>query len=496
MTAPESRPSKRRRLLGRAAALPLRRRLVAGFVVAMSVVLAAAGSFVYWRVSHALDLRLNHEAREGIAALQPLINPDGTLRADPSTGATSAGRLFQVINSNGTVLAAGADLGTGALLPIATLRSAAKHAVPVDVGALLPRSTHPLRVYVVKPTPAPSGVRFLLVAVRRDQRDEALRELLAQLSVAGLVCLIVTGLVGERLARAALTPVERYRTQAARIADGATGVRLDVPTGRDDEVTRLGQTLNTMLEALEENVVREKLFTAEASHELRTPLTVLSTRVQLALSRPRSHAELLETLHALGQEITELSQLADGLLALTTTTEQMTSPNGAALQMNAVGPVLRGIVADYADVSLHSSGVPSLPGGDQLRLTGPQLRQIVRNLLTNAQTHGAPPLTLAVTVVGHSKRVLRLTVTDHGPGMPPGFVPRAVERFARAEDAQNRPGAGLGLALVHDVVAQAGGELRMCVNGSHHRFHATDLRVLCEHPDRGTVATVLLPFNR
>jgi methyl-accepting chemotaxis protein len=75
---------------------------------------------------------------------------------------------------------------------------------------------------------------------------------LVQLLVAGIGALVVTALVGERLARRALQPIERYRAQAADIIAGAAGVRLDVPPGRDDEVSRLGHTLNATLDALEE----------------------------------------------------------------------------------------------------------------------------------------------------------------------------------------------------------------------------------------------------
>ena len=98
----------------------------------------------------------------------------------------------------------------------------------------------------------------------------------------------MTAVVGDLLARLALRPVERYRAQADDIIAGATGVRLEVPPERDDEVTRLGHTLNTMLAALEGAVDRERRFVNDASHELRTPLTLLTSRLQLARRRHRT----------------------------------------------------------------------------------------------------------------------------------------------------------------------------------------------------------------
>lgn len=92
--------------------------------------------------------------------------------------------------------------------------------------------------------------------------------------MAGLGAPLVTAVVGDRLARLALRPVERYRVQAADIIAGKTGVRLDVLPGRDDEVTRLGHQLSDTLDALEGALDTERRFVNDASHELRTPLTL------------------------------------------------------------------------------------------------------------------------------------------------------------------------------------------------------------------------------
>ena len=101
----------------------------------------------------------------------------------------------------------------------------------------------------------------------------------------------LASLVGDQLARLALRPVERYRRRAAEIAAGSSHLRLEVPDERDDEVTRLGHTLNEMLAALDESLERERQFVGDASHELRTPLTLLQSRIQLARRRERSVAE-------------------------------------------------------------------------------------------------------------------------------------------------------------------------------------------------------------
>jgi two-component system, OmpR family, sensor kinase len=256
--------------------LSLRVRLVAGFAAAMLVVLIGAGAFVYWRVQFALDRELNNELIDSCTRLAAEVTPTGGLR---NSSALLSGERYQVVDASGHVLSAsGSPPGRAeALLDPATIREALSQPVVRDKGALLPGTTAALRVYATRlehgDRTGPAAV--LIVAAERNQRDEALRELLAQLLVAGLATLLVTAVVGDRLARASLRPVERYRRQAAEITGGATGVQLDVPSGRDDEITRLGHTLNSMLQALEEALQHERRFVNDASHELRTPLTLI-----------------------------------------------------------------------------------------------------------------------------------------------------------------------------------------------------------------------------
>ena len=115
------------------------------------------------------------------------------------------------------MLSAGDEVPATPLLSPERARAASREEVIANIGALLPASRHPLRVLAL-PVSSGGAARVLVIGERRDERDEALRELLGQLLLAGLGTLVVTSLVGERLAKAALAPVERYRSQAARIA--------------------------------------------------------------------------------------------------------------------------------------------------------------------------------------------------------------------------------------------------------------------------------------
>jgi signal transduction histidine kinase len=469
-------------LRSRLARLPLRIRLVAGFSAAMFVVLLAAGTFVYWRVDYALDRGLDTELSRATEAIAPLVDDGGEV-SDPAA-AKATGVAWQVLDSPGTVLDHGGQATTTPMISADQLARVGSGPATYNVGELLPVSRDPYRLRV---TPLSSGADgYLLVGVRRDHRDEALRELLLQLVLAGLGALVVTAFVGERLARAALRPVERYRRSAAAIAEGAAELRLDVPSERDDEVTRLGHTLNDMLATLERALDRERQFVNEASHELRTPITLLTSRIQLAGRRSRTQAEHEKILAELQVDLDRLARLAEQLLELGVAGA---GTHRATTDVAAVAARLveqRRLVAGAGEIT---AGLP----GPAVRVDVPELEieRVLTNLLDNAAVHGAPPF--RVTVDRPAPGWARLCVCDAGPGMPPDLLENATRRFARSDEARVRPGAGLGLALVETLVNKADGELRLC-HGGHHVAHGHRAPVECDH-GAGMTVTVLVPTS-
>ncbi|WP_028637023.1 ATP-binding protein [Nocardioides sp. URHA0032] len=416
---------------------PIRVRLVAGFSVAMLVVLIASAVFVYWRVEYALDRGLDGDLQRATAALAQSVGADGSVADDDAVTATGA--VYQVLDSRGEVIAHSPSAGAEPIVE----PDGVDHAETVDVGRLLPISDRPLRAEVT-PTVVDGKPAYLVVAVRREHRDEALRELLLQLGIGVFGSLLVASVVGYVLTRQALLPVERYRRQAEEIAAGATGVRLDVPDTRDDEVVRLGNTLNDMLTALERALESERHFVDDASHELRTPLTVLKSRVQSAQRRTRTVEEHEDILGELLVDVERLTRLAEQLLEL------------------------------------------------RPELTDDVLDRITANLVANAHLHGRAPVKVDLTRMGDWQV---LTVEDDGPGMDAEMLDRATDRFARADDARSRPGSGLGLAIVRSLTDSAGGQLRLCCRGEHRRF-GTHVDLPCRHdPDKMT-ASVFLPAGQ
>jgi two-component system OmpR family sensor kinase len=466
--------------------LPLRVRLVAGFAVAMLVVLVGAGAFVFWRVQYALDHRLdedlqtqNSDLRQAAAHL--------AARAALASRRDEA-RETQLLTRTGAVLAAGPGVPAGrALLSPDQAARATRAPLHTGRGYLFSQRGRHLRI-LAAPVPGHGPAEVALSAVRLDQRDEALRELLAQLAIANLLALAIASFVGYRLAHAALDPVERYRADAEEIARGATGVRLDVPDGQHDEIARLGATLNAMLDAQQRASERQRQFVDDASHELRTPLAALRAEIDLALRKPRTVTEHEHTLRRISDSTSELIDLADTLLTL------------GALGSSAPAAVEIPVERPLAEAARRSRG--QLAGGraacvgaaSELVVHADEalLGRALGNLVDNAVRYGAGDITLTAT--RHAATVV-LAVHDQGAGMPPEFLAHAPQRFRQLASSRHGRGAGLGLALVDAIVTAHHGQLRICSGGHHHAqptAHPALAAVACAHASTGTTISILL----
>jgi signal transduction histidine kinase len=290
--------------------IPIRLRLTLVFAVSMAVVLTATGGLLYQRLSGALDASLNNGLYARTADVGTRVR-NGDTRLD--NAAHDDEHFSQVLTDTGRQRAATPGLGEAFELPAAALHAAVGHRVILD-GLRATGSDDRFRV-LAEPVDTPTGRSVIVIAASLDPRAEVLAGLRAQLLLGGALALTLASLAGYAVAAAALRPVEAMRREAAAVSATEPGRRLPLPAA-DDEITRLGQTLNDMLGRLETVLAGERRFIAEASHELRTPLALLRTEVELALRRGRSAEELAQALRSVAEETDRLSRLAEDLLVL------------------------------------------------------------------------------------------------------------------------------------------------------------------------------------
>jgi heavy metal sensor kinase len=435
--------------------LPIRLRLSLAFTAAASVLLVAAGWFLDLRLSENLSQALDQSLRQRSQDLAVFVHGGVRPLNLESTGLIERGESFaQVVDGNGSVIAASSSLKGRVLLSGQELARARKGSLFLDRPSV-PGLDEPARL-LADAVPSPNGPVVLVVGATQGNRLETLATLRKEMLIGGPVLLVAAALGGYALSGAALRPVDLMRRRAEAITAQEPGQRLPLPAAKD-ELARLGMTLNDMLARLEAALDRERKFVADASHELRTPLSLLRTELELALRQPRSGDELHTAIESAADDTRRLSQLAEDLLLMAAADqgELVVRPEVLSidelLHSSAAG-FGRQLAAQGRSIRIDGKSA-SCVVGDELRL-----ERALANLIDNAVRHGAGDVEVFARRQGSS---IELHVTDNGPGFAPEYLSRAFERFSRPDTARTGGGAGLGLAIVqaiarsHDGTAHA-----------------------------------------
>ncbi len=409
----------------------------------MTVVLSVVGAFAYHHLAAGLSDDLNRELRQRAQDLIiPVSQPHSSLAKLAGSGFIERGESFaELVTPSGAVLQVTGTLGNTPLLSSAEAAQATDGTIFFD-RSQAPGLNEPARLLATPVTRA--GQRaILVVGDTRENGLEALRRVQNQLLLGLPLLLLVTSICGYLLAGAAFRPVEEMRRRAATMSGGRAGQRLPLPPG-NDEVVRLGVTLNELLARVDATLERERAFVANASHELRTPLALLKTELELAVRRPRPVEDLTAAIVSAEDEVDRLIRLAEDLLLLAGADD---SGLRIAPEEVDVAAFLSGIAVRFDHMATrHGRIVDVQPGAIHQVESDPQrLEQALLNLVSNALQHGAGVVTLSCREVAGS---VEFHVTDEGDGFSPEMLLHGFERFAHARPTG---GSGLGLSIVAAV---------------------------------------------
>ncbi|MBB4911947.1 sensor histidine kinase [Actinophytocola algeriensis] len=270
------------------------------------------------------------------------------------------------------------------------------------------------------------------------------------LVVAALIGSAAGGIATWLGVRSSLRPVERMRAAAAGLPAGR---RLPLP-GAHDELRSLAAALNGLLARRDEASARLRRFTGDAAHELRSPVASIRVQAEVAVANPDPELSQ-EVLADVVVESERLSLLVDGLLALA---RSDAGEWPAALPVDVVAAARSAIdrLPDDAPVV----GTHLAPGACWVEAAPAEVDLVLDNLLRNAARHARARIT--VTVLSRANTVW-LVVDDDGHGIAPEHRERVFDRFYRVQDDRSRDsgGAGLGLALVAEVVRRRGGTVKV-----------------------------------
>jgi len=271
--------------------------------------------------------------------------------------------------------------------------------------------------------------------------------------------LVMTVLFGYLLTRWSFRPVVKITNAVANLGvSDDFDKRLKLPPA-NDELKRLAQTFNEMIERVEDAFSRLRRFTGDVSHELRTPLAVLRGEAELALRRERTPEEYKKSLQAIVHETSQMSVIVEDLLLLA-------RAQGKSFALKWEEVELKGFLDELiasVRVNYDTKGVRLILTNEAestLRMSSNYLRLALKNILLNACKHSAADTQVDLSVKSTFGET-RFTVKDFGEGIPKGSLPYIFDTFYRADTARNRAsgGAGIGLSLAKALVEMHGGQL-------------------------------------
>ena len=321
-------------------------------------------------------------------------------------------------------------------------------------------------------TELPGGFRLLIGRDLEERRR--LFGIVAKAAQWSVLIVVVLGLGGGIfVARRVLRRIDAMTGTTQRIMAGDLSGRL--PVGRSgDELDRLAENLNAMLERIEALMMGLKEVSDNIAHDLKTPLTRLRNRAEEALAKSGSEAEYRGALERTIEESDGLIRTFNALLMIARAESGQARGNmddfDAADVANGIHELYEPLAEDDGmTLRVKTSSTP-LHGNREL------ISQALANLVENAIKYGKPvataqPLSAGAVAAADSRDILiearrdgdsvLLSVTDHGPGIPEADRKHAVERFVRLEASRTQPGSGLGLSLASAVATLHGGELRL-----------------------------------
>lgn len=344
--------------------------------------------------------------------------------------------------------------GNLAAWPPEVPREPGSYTVSVNLGG------RPTQSVVVRSV-LPGGYNLL---VGRDVQRFAPVERRFWYGLAGAIAVLcVAGVLGGIfIRRALLSRIHSIRQTVSAIMHGDLSHRLPARAS-GDELDTLAQTINRMLEQIEQLVHGISNVSNSIAHDLRTPLAELRSRLEeLSLTRPPT-AETFAEIDAAVADVDSVIRIFNALLRLAEIDTGMRRSGfvkvdiaevaAKAVEFYLPAAELKGLTLSYRDFG------PMPVSGDRVLLA-----QAVNNLIDNALKYAPEHGTITVEVVRRSESSLGIVVADDGPGIPDAEKPKVAQRFYRGDTSRGTPGVGLGLSLVEAIAKLHGGALELADN--------------------------------
>lgn len=300
---------------------------------------------------------------------------------------------------------------------------------------------------------------YTVVATATDVYGrDALRNLRNVLTGTFCISVILVSILGWLYAGRALRPISRIVNQVSDITEANLNQRLDEGNKRD-EISKLSQTFNSMLERLQSAFTSQKNFIANASHEIKTPITAMSAEIEVSLLHPRGPDYYINVLQSIRMGLRSLNDISTRLLILAQTSVERPEMNFSLLRIDdLLWDVKEELLKAYPhyliniefDLTLQSDAL-AIHGDEQL------MKVVILNLVDNGCKY-SPNHRIDITLTSADSSSVTVKFENAG-GIPGDQLPRIFEPFFRGRNHRQVKGSGIGLSLVHRIVSLHGGTI-------------------------------------
>jgi signal transduction histidine kinase len=271
--------------------------------------------------------------------------------------------------------------------------------------------------------------------------------------------LIITGFAAYYISKAAFRPMSRMTNTAKNISGQNLDRRLELPKAKD-EVRALGETLNGMIERIDNAFKSQKRFIANASHEIKTPLTVIQTELEI-LQKKVKDTESVESIKNVLSEIEILTKLTNSLLTIAKLDASQTKLNKSIFRIDE-------LLADCAQIMNRAALKKniqiniSIEDAIEINADKEKLKSVFLNLIDNAIKYSFPNSSIMLNLKNLTNNKVIIEVIDTGQGISSSELPYIFDRFYRSDETRAEiGGSGLGLAISKEIVELHNGEIKV-----------------------------------
>jgi len=440
--------------------VPIRLRLTFWYVLLMALTFAIAGSYLVIRfqnsLTHSIDSALQIATSQSITAIE---DEDGNLAfheeddgSDYTQQSTNPNFAMRLLSLDGLVI--------DTLSPIENIADWG----PVVSGyqtRSVPDDDEQWRIYTQPILDSgQTRVGWIQAAQSLENVTDTLQDFRDQLLWVIPFVLLLASFGGYFLAGRTLRPIDRITRTAAEIEASDLSQRLDYQ-GPDDEIGRLAQTFDHMLERLNTAFERERRFTGDAAHELRTPLTVLKGQIEVTLSQSRSKNDYKITLQNLASQVERLIRLSNALLFLSRSDQNQLSSEPDQINLSEL---LNIVIEQMQPMAEENRLTIQSEISSEILFIGDtdHLIRLFLNLLDNAIKY-TPAGGKVQVKTSIDKEAIQIVFHNDGPGIPVEHLPYLFDRFYRIDldRSSETGGTGLGLAIAREIVRLHGGYIEV-----------------------------------